>query len=201
MSVSEENLNVVLAELLAERGLKALGEVILRKGSKRPEPDVLIELNGIRIVIEGKKPGAWDTLVKQCEERLDNNICDLCIMVEYADVKLDEKLFPSQLDIKNALLNGKFNVGFLSYADRIGLDRWIGTTSRHEKYEEVSFDDLLTYVMSAYDRVVKEDVLGPVISRINEVLNNFAARISSTINIERLKDVLELREKEKEEET
>jgi len=54
MNVAEENLNVMLAELLAERGLKALGEVILRKEGRRPQPDVLLELNGIRIIIEGK---------------------------------------------------------------------------------------------------------------------------------------------------
>jgi hypothetical protein len=57
MSLREENLNVVLAELLSEKGLKALGEVILRKKGGRLEPDVLIELNGVRIVIEGKKIG------------------------------------------------------------------------------------------------------------------------------------------------
>jgi len=35
MSLREENLNVTLAELLSERGLKALGEVIMRKKGKR----------------------------------------------------------------------------------------------------------------------------------------------------------------------
>ncbi|MBS7612212.1 hypothetical protein KEJ27_08455 [Candidatus Bathyarchaeota archaeon] len=53
-SIREENFNVVLAELLTERGLKALGKVVLRRRGGRLEPDVLIELNGVRIVIEGK---------------------------------------------------------------------------------------------------------------------------------------------------
>jgi len=70
MSIREENLNVTLAELLAERGLKALGEVILRKRGGRPEPDVLVELNGVRIVLEGKKPGMWNVLVANCQDRL-----------------------------------------------------------------------------------------------------------------------------------
>lgn len=195
MGLREENLNVMLAELLTERGLRALGEVILRRGGRRPEPDVLIELNGVRIVFEGKKPGAWNDLVRQCEERLDNNVCDLCVMVEYSDIRLD-KLMPSQLDLKNALLNGKFNVGFLSYADRAGLDKWISVAPKPEKYDDVGFNDLLAYVMSAYGRVVKEDILGPVIERIHEVLNEFAFRVSSTVNVERLKDVLELKDSE-----
>jgi hypothetical protein len=65
-----------------------------------------------------------------------------------------------------------------------------------EKYENVSFDELLTYLMSVYSRVVKEDVIGPVIERMNEVLDEFAAKVSTTINVERLREVLELREAE-----
>ncbi|MEM1587363.1 MAG: hypothetical protein QXN24_07410 [Candidatus Bathyarchaeia archaeon] len=195
MSFREENLNVMLAELLAERGLRALGELILRRGGRRPEPDVLIELNGVRIVVEGKRPGAWNDLVRQCEERLDNNVCDLCVMVEYSNIKLD-KLMPSQLDLKNALLNGRFNVGFLSYVDRAGIDKWLGVAPKPEKYDNVSFNDLLAYIMSAYSRVVKEDILRPVIERINSVLNDFAERVSSVVNVERLREVLELKEKE-----
>jgi type I restriction-modification system DNA methylase subunit len=197
MSVREENLNITLAELLAEKGLKALGEVILRKKGRRPEPDVLIELNGVRIIIEGKKPGMWDALVAQCAERLDNNVCDLCVMVEYADFKL-KKLVPNQVDVKEALLGGKFNIGFLSYVDRAGLDKWMATAPKPEQYNDVSFDDLLTYLMSAYSRIVREDIIEPVINRMNEVLEDFAIKLSTTINLERLKEVLELHKTEEE---
>jgi hypothetical protein len=197
MSLREENLNVILAELLAEKGLKALGEVVLRKKGARSEPDVLIELNGVRIVIEGKKLGMWDALVEQCKERLDNNVCDLCVMVEYADIKL-RKLVPNQLDVRDALLKGKFNIGFLSYVDRAGLDKWMAVTPKPEKYLDAGFDDLLTYLMSAYSRVVKEDIMGPVIKRMNEVLDVFAAKVSTTISVERLREVLELEELEEE---
>ena len=145
----------------------------------------------MRIVIEGKKPGMWDVLVEQCKERLDGNVCDLCVMVEYADVKL-RKLVPNQLDVKEALLKGKFNVGFLSYVDRVGLDRWMAVKPKPEKYLDVGFDELLTYLMSVYSRVVKEDIVGPVIKRMNEVLNEFAVKVSSSIDVERLREVLEL---------
>lgn len=186
----------MLAELLAERGLRALGEIILRRGRRRPEPDVLIELNGIRIAIEGRKPGTWSELTRLCEQRLDDGICDLCVMVEYADIK-PEGLVPTQLDIRNALLKGKFNVGFVSYTDRVSLERWLSTAPSPEKYENIGFDELLTYIMNAYSKVVQEDVIEPVIERINQVLDDFAKEVSLIIgNVERLKQVLELREKE-----
>jgi len=198
MSVREENLNVTLAELLTEKGLKALGEVILRKRGMRPEPDVLVELNGVRIVIEGKKPGMWDALVENCQDRLDNNVCDLCVMVEYADYKV-RKLLPNQADIKESLLSSRFNIGFLSYVDRAGLDKWTGIPSKPEQYKDVGFDDLLTYLMSAYSRVVSVDIIEPVIKKMNEVLGDFAVKLSTTVNIERLKNVLELKETEEKE--
>jgi len=198
MSLREENLNVMLAELLAEKGLKALGEVILRKRGKRPEPDVLIMLNGVRIVIEGKRLGMWNELVQQCQDRLDNNVCDICVMVEYIDIKTG-KLSPTQLDIKQALLSSKFNVGLLSYIDRIALDRWMQVVAKPEQYKDVGFDDLLTYLMSVYSRVVREDIIQPVIKRMDEVLKEFSSNLSTIINLERLKESLELRMKEGEE--
>jgi hypothetical protein len=201
MSVREENLNVMLAELLAERGLRALGEVVLRKGGRRPEPDILIELNGVRIVIEGRKleqkQNTWKALAERCDERLDSGICDLCVMVEYVDIPL-RKLNPSQLDIKEALLNGKFNVGFISYVDKVGLEKWLNVSPKPEKYEAISFNELLTHLMSAYSKIVREDIIDPVIKKINEILNEFAKVVSTQVNVERLKDVLELREKEEE---
>jgi hypothetical protein len=200
MEVGEENLNVMLAELLADKGLRALGEVILRKSRGRPEPDVLIDLNGVRIVIEGKKPGMWNELVRQCEERLDDNVCDLCVMVEYVNFEklLNERLFPDQSYIKKFLLKGVYNVGFMSYIARVGLDRWLGLPVKYEKYENVGFDDLLAYLMTAYNKVVGEDVIGPVIAKMKKVLDEFAKNTAPMVNVERLKETLELREREDE---
>jgi len=191
----EENLNVMLAELLNEKGLKALGEVILRRGGRRPEPDVLVVLNGVRIVIEGKKEGMWKELERQCHERLDNNVCDLCVMVEYVSFDTG-KMNPTQLQIKEALQQARFNVGFTSYLDRANLDRWTGRAMEPREYRDVKFDDLLTYLMSAYSEVVSGDIIGPVVDKLQETLNQFATSLASTVNVDRLKDVMELREKE-----
>jgi len=117
--------------------------------------------------------------------------------VEYADIKIN-KLVPNQLDVKEALLKGKFNIGFLSYVDRAGLDKWMAIAPKPEQYDDVNFDDLLTYLMSAYGRVAREDIIEPVINRMNEVLEDFAIRLSTTVNLERLKEVLELRKTGKE---
>lgn len=195
VGIREENLNVMLAELLSERGLKALGEVIIKNKGRSSMPDVHLMINGVRIIIEGRKPSKWEELKKKCIQRLDNNICDLCIMVEYLYIPI-ESLEPTQLEIKKALLKATYKVGIMTYVERVGLERWLNIPTRGdiEVYDNVRFDELLTYTMLAYDKLVREDVLGPVISRIESVLNNIAREVGERINVNRLKKVLELRE-------
>lgn len=194
--VREENLNIMLAEILSERGLNSLGEVILKKQvKKRDEPDVIIALNGVRIIAEGKKPGNWNSLIKQCTDRIDNGICDICFLVEYSDVNT-HKISPTQLQIKEAMIKGKYNMGFITFLDRSNLDKYAGEYPQVEKYENIRIDDLVTFLMNAYTEVVKTDTIGPVVERIKNALQEFAM-ITGSINIGRLKDVLELRESDK----
>ena len=191
--VREENLNIMLAEILSERGLNALGEVILKKTSgARKQPDVMIILNGVRIIIEGKKPGQWLKLVNQCKERIDNGICDICFLVEYASVDTN-LLSPTQSQIKEAVTNGLFNIAFLTFLDRSNLDKYSDIIPNLEKYENVTMDDLITYLMVTYTEVVRTDAISPTVNKIKDALLSFSS-IASDLDINRLREVLELRE-------
>jgi hypothetical protein len=120
-------------------------------------------------------------------------------MVEYVNFEklLNERFFPDQSYIKKFLLKGVYNVGFMSYIARVGLDKW-RDLPKYEKYESVGFDDLLAYLMTAYNKVVGEDVIGPVIAEMKKVLDEFAKNTAPMVNVERLKETLELREREDE---
>lgn len=196
IDVREEALNVLLAELLAERGLKALGEVILKKG----RPDVLLDVNGVRIIIEAKKAGKRQELQKNCVGRLDKGMCDICVMVEYVSLNLSS-LNPSMSDLKEALLKGTYNVGFMTYIHRIGLEKWIENFTpkiKREFYLSIDFQEFVTYLMSAYEYTVQEDIVTPVVEKLKDVVDNFSrAILSQGIDATRLKEVLELKEKEK----
>lgn len=192
MNVREEALNVLLAELLAERGLKALGEVVLKKGY----PDVLLDVNGVRIVIEAKKTGRREELRRNCEGRLDNGMCDICVMVEYAALNVTS-ISPTMSDLKEALLKGKYNVGFMTYLDRIGLEKWLTGFKPRVKsdfYVNIDFQEFVTYFMSVYEYTVKEDIVTPVVERLRCVLNDFSrAVLSYGLDVDKLKEVLELK--------
>lgn len=191
--IREENLNIMLAEILSERGLNALGEVILKKTTgSRKQPDVMIILNGVRIIIEGKKPGLWPKLVDQCTKRIDNGICDICFLVEYTNVDTN-LLSPTQSQVKDAVIKGSFNIGFLTFLDRSNLDRYTDTLPNIEMYKNVRIDDLVTYLMGTYTEVVRTDAITPVVNKIKAALLSFSS-IASDIDINRLREVLELRE-------
>lgn len=201
MNVREEALNVLLAELLAERGLKALGEVLLKKG----RPDVLLDVNGVRIIIEAKKPGKKDELRRNCVARLDKGMCDICVMVEYTTLNITS-ISPTMSDLKEALLKGKYNVGFMTYIHRIGLEKWVKNFKpkvKSEFYTSIDFQEFVTYLMSVYEYTVEEDIVTPVVEKLKYVVDGFSrAVLSYGLDINRLKEVLELREKvEKEEKT
>ena len=201
MNVREEALNVLLAELLAERGLKALGEVLLKKG----RPDVLLDVNGVRIIIEAKKPGKRDELRRNCVARLDKGMCDICVMVEYTTLNITS-ISPTMSDLKEALLKGKYNVGFMTYIHRIGLEKWVKDFKpkvKSEFYISIDFQEFVTYLMSVYEYTVEEDIVTPVVEKLKYVVDGFSrAVLSYGLDINRLKEVLELREKvEKEEKT
>lgn len=197
--VREENLNVMLAELLTESGLKAVGEVIIR----RKMPDVLIDINGVRVIVEGKYLGKREELYANACGRIDNGLCDVVMMVEYINLSFGKQT-QMQIDqkvIKEALKTGTFNVGFLTYVDRIGLDKWIPQIRKTpEFYEDVDFQSLVAYIMITYDALIREDVLDKVIEKMEEKISSFSSRvIMDALNIDRLKEVLELRKGEKDE--
>jgi len=55
MASRQEVLNVILAQLLQERGLVAAPEEILRQPTKeRRLPDVIIDFQGLRLAIEAE---------------------------------------------------------------------------------------------------------------------------------------------------
>lgn len=199
-TVREENLNIMLAELLTESGLKAVGEVII----KRKMPDVLIDINGVRVIIEGKKLGKREELYKNACDRIDNGLCDVVMMVEYVNLPLGKQT-PIQIDqkmVKQTLKTGTFHVGFLTYVDRVGLDKWIPQMKKEpEFYENTDFQNLVAYLMMTYDTLIKEDVLDKVIGKMEEKISSFSSRvITDGPNIDRLKEVLELGKREKDEE-
>lgn len=187
-------MNVLLADLLAEKGLKALGEVVQKKGY----PDVLLDVNGVRIIIEAKKKGKREELRRNCVGRLDKGMCDICVMVEYVTLNV-KSISPTMRHFREALFSGVFNVGFMTYIDRVGLEKWLAELKPRLKsdfYTNIDFQELVTYLMAIYQYTVEEDIITPVVEKLKHRVDDFSRVIlSNGVDVGRLKEVLELKEK------
>src|SRR6266542_53825 len=75
----EEAINVLLGTLLAGRGLDANAETIKAGG----RPDVLINLGGLKLVLEGRQSNLRNVLYEDAEARIDDGLADFSIAVLY----------------------------------------------------------------------------------------------------------------------
>ena len=83
----EETLNTKLADVLSEMGVQAEAEGILSQGRNRP--DVLFDLSGLRVSIEGKLddvPNASSVVLKQARDRVRVGISHISVAVVYPQV-------------------------------------------------------------------------------------------------------------------
>ena len=104
----EEAVNTQLAILISRYGVTADGETIHIHGKQRP--DVLFELRGLRVVIEGKfpdHPNAGEVVIEDARKRVRSGIAHIAAAVVYTDAlrsapttKIIETLEKSRLQFR-----------------------------------------------------------------------------------------------------
>lgn len=160
LEVREEVLNVVLAELLSQRGLLSIPESIRRAVGDRTRklPDVTVaDLYGARIVIEGRigtGSGVRDTLLQDASARVEQGISHICLAVLYPPaLRTVRSLSDLQADLARATLS----VRVVSEANA-GV--WV----------EATVDGLTDILRRSYDLLVSEDVVVGSVEALNEAI-------------------------------
>jgi len=175
--VAEETLNVVLAQLLLKRSLRALGEARIPNIGVR-KPDVFILVNGVKVILEGKykRAGARKELEKKCQQRIDEGLCEICVSVEYP-FTFDNFLSPTMDDVENMLLTRDMdvNVSWLS-AEGIKRTGWMS----------VGIDELANLIRISYTSIVGEDILGPAVESLKKTIEEATERLLRISNVETL---------------
>lgn len=201
-SFTETTLNVALAELLQKHELQSLGEAIIHRKSKGigKKPDVLITINGIKVILEGKfdQPGAAQILEKQCIERIEDGICEICIGVVYGTLTA-KTLTPTMKEVKDILKKAKYGANIYNVApvemeqlsfDSIGVSRSIPPGIKESGWQQVELDDLCSLVSASYTAVVTEDILGKAVTSFSNALQSAYAKLLSTGNAPLLADTM-----------
>src|SRR5437870_3283152 len=165
----EEVLNVVLAQLLHERGVASVPEQILRQaaqGKPRRLPDVLITFQGLRTIIEGKvddQPGARESVWEAAKARVDEGIAHIAVALLYP-ASLRDAPFPK---LKDRIRSAQLRMALYSETGETG---WVDGNLNH-------LTDLLR---RTHGQLAEENVVAAAAETLDEAIKEFAHALNLT---------------------
>ena len=191
VQITEPTLNVALAQLLRRRELQALGEVVIHRQARGvgKKPDVLLTVNGVKVIIEGKFDisGVKAILEKQCVDRIEDGLCEICIGIIYSKMQFNS-LTQTMKDVEATLLKSKFQA-LVTYVgptegEQLSLDLTQSNLPPGVKkigwWYEIDVNLLADLVRSSYTSVVSEDILGKAVESFASALQRAAERLMTS---------------------
>jgi hypothetical protein len=156
----QEALNVLLAELLHERGVVAAPETLHQAGPQKVRlmPDVLVEYRGLRTALEGEveAPNAREKALHSATRRVESGLAQIGVGVVY----------PAHLrDIEFALLKDEIAHAQL----QIAVVSEAGTTG----FVSGDIDDLERALRSTFEQLLQEDVVAEVVAILDEAVDRY----------------------------
>lgn len=179
----QEVFNVLLAQLLQERGVVSAPESIVKSGieRKRRMPDVIVNFNGLRTAIEGEvgdKAEAQECAVRSARERVEAGIAHIGIAIVYPP-ELRSLDFST---LKPALANSQLQIAIVTESEDTGFT--VGNV-----------DYLESALRRAFDHLIQEDVVARAVAALDAGIEQFAAAIATKGGIiGRVADSLGIRE-------
>lgn len=164
----EEVLNVVLAQVLNDKGIASVPEQTMATAlSGRKMPDVIVEVHGQRTVIEGKvrdhKSAAKQVLV-DVRGRIDQGIAHMGIAILYPSAV---RHAPDIRALRTQLESAQLRMSIQTEAGGTG---WM----------ERDVDALGDLLRRAFTDLVKEDVVRTAVATLESALEVFTAAMRSS---------------------
>jgi len=181
MRYRQEVFNVLLAQLLQERGVLSAPETILKYDPSRSRrmPDVLVDFNGLRTVIEGEIESTADApgrALSSAQRRVEEGIAHIGVALVYP-AHLQGSAFAR---LKAELTACQFQVAVVTEA-----------VSSGSGFVSGNLDDLENALRHAFDQLVQEDVVAEAVALLDAGIERFAGVIMTKKGIaERVADIL-----------
>lgn len=158
--IREEVLNVLLAELLEERGLLSVPESLRQRwGRGRRLPDItLADLWGVRIIVEGRileNEEDRQTLLRDASNRVEEGLCPICLAVLYPATLRAGTTLP---DLRRRLEHASLEVRVISEGHK---GAWNTST----------VDGLVEIVRRGYELLVAEDVVTGTVADLQAAID------------------------------
>lgn len=156
----QEVINVILAQLLRDRGVVSAPETIMKADGKRNMPDVIVDYNGLRTVIEceiadAKK--AEEKAIALAERRVVSGIAQIGLAVVYPEF-LRTAPFGEQ---KEQLSNATIKIAVV-------------TEGESTAYVTGKVDTIEQLLRRAFEELIKEDVVSQAVELLDTAVEWFA---------------------------
>jgi len=157
----EEVLNVVLATILSERGIISVPEQII-KGIESPErslPDIVVEFEGLTVIIEGKIENQQQVL-RDATSRIEDGLVHIALAINY----------PSTLrtieyrNLHKAISETEFSVAVV-------------TENGKTEFSKVNIETLVELLRQAQENLIDQDIIKKYVAKINAVIKKMAHEI------------------------
>lgn len=177
MAARQEVLNVLLAQLLAERGLIAAPEQILNAAESGSRgnvslPDVLVDLNGLRMILEAEFAGPANAAQKayaKAKERVEQGIAHIGVGIVYP-AALRGTAFHRQ---KEALAAARLQFTIVTEATDIPAQQSLFPDFSAPTFERGVLNDLAESLRRCYERMVRDETLDMAVSKMEEAIAVF----------------------------
>jgi len=202
MPQRQEVMNVILAELLQERGLVAAPEQILRgAGGNRVMPDVIVDFRGLRLQLECEFAGrnrdeAKLKAFEKAKERVEDAIAHIGVAVVYPaslkDVSFDRaKRELSRCELEYSLVT---EAVIIAPGDQLRL-----FVARPEPtFSRGTVDDLGDALRRCYEQLVRDETLDQAVAlleaRISEFLRALDIQAATAVRMAKVLGVEDLPE-------
>jgi len=180
MRFREEVINVHLANLFREFGLESNPETIQKSG----RPDVIINMGGLKIIIEGRF-GNIDSLMNDIKERVLQGMADISMGIYYDS----ELRSADNVDVLITKLKTSSYGGAVCYFERGGLAT--------KEFDNVTLSNIVEMLNNIFHLYIKNDIVRDYVKRVEDTIEKISSRASteglffkSEVLIDRLKNTL-----------
>lgn len=179
----QEVFNVLLAQLLQERGVISAPERIIKSGPERTRrmPDVIVTFHGLRTAIEGEvgdQPNAEGRALESAHKRVEEGIAHIGVAIVY----------PAELrkvdfgNLRSELASSELQIAVVTESESTG-------------FAQGNVDYLESALRRAFEQLVQEDVVAHAAAILDAGIERFAGVIEDKSGVVgRVAETLGIRE-------
>jgi hypothetical protein len=179
-SVRQEVLNVLLAQLLHERGLEVVPEQIIKEPSGfRRMPDVIVDFQGLRLAIEGEFASrtAHEKASRSAKQRVEDGIAHMGIALVYPSAL--REMGRSIDELKTSLASARLEFAIITENEATPQESLFPLVVRAPaQFVKGELDDLAEELRKSYERLIQDRVLERAVKFLDQGIEVFVGSLN-----------------------